>query len=276
MIAAHRAEVPVPVQVPSGRALIIYVRPPLQTLCPMAVVPAQSTNAGAKTMPWFGLALLACAGLALAGGLTGHHLLSVAAALLLLLAWLPRVWRQRSMGALAGWSGLAALLLVPAAMGHAELALMALPVVFLALAGHLFARTLRRGREPLVTRFARVIEGEIHLNQPGVRGYTRGVTVFWACLLGAMACWSLALALLARPGGWLQTFGVEASIHLPGAWLVWYPEVGCWAVLVLAFVGEYGFRRWYLRGIAHASVGRFVLRLAQQWPALVRGEDDPA
>lgn len=227
-------------------------------------------------MPWFGLALLVCAGLALAGGLTRHHLLSVAAALLLLLAWLPRVWRQRSVAALTGWLALAALLLVPAAMGRAGLALMALPVVFPALVGWLFARTLRRGREPLVTRFARVIEGAAHLDQPGVRGYTRGVTVFWACLLGMMACLSLALALLAQPGGWLQAFGVAPRIHLPGAWLAWYPEAGCWLVLALAFVGEYAFRRWYLRGVAQMSTVRFVLQLARRWPALVRGEDASA
>jgi hypothetical protein len=91
-----------------------------------------------------------------------------------------------------------------------------------------------------------------------------------------MACLSLALALLAQPGGWLQTFGVAPRIHLPGAWLAWYPEVGCWIVLALAFVGEYAFRRWYLRGVTQMSAGRFVLQLVRRWPALVRGEDASA
>ncbi|TAN04971.1 MAG: xanthomonadin biosynthesis protein [Rhodanobacteraceae bacterium] len=239
----------------------------------MTTVPAQSVRTAASTLPWFGLALLACAGLGVAGGLTQRPWLSVAAALLLLLAWLPRVWRQRSRRAGAGWLALAALLLVPAALGHAVLALMALPVVFLALAGWLFARTLRRGREPLVTRFARVLEGEAQLQQPRVRRYTRGVTVFWAWLLGAMAGLSLAIALLAQPGGWLAAFGMAPAVQLPGSLLVWYPEFGCWAVLALAFSGEYAFRRWYLRGVAQMSAGRFAVRLVRRWPALLRGED---
>ncbi|TAM95073.1 MAG: hypothetical protein EPN40_11005, partial [Rhodanobacteraceae bacterium] len=90
-------------------------------------------------MPWFGLALLACAALALAGGITHRHALSLAAAVLLLVAWLPRVWRARSTVALGMWLVLALMLLVPAGMGRPELALMALPVVFLAAAAWLFA-----------------------------------------------------------------------------------------------------------------------------------------
>lgn len=241
----------------------------------MSASPANPLRHDATRVPWFGIALVLCAALALAGGLTQRHALSLAAALLLLLAWLPRVWRRRSLAAMAVWLGLAVLLLVPAGMGHPELALMALPVVFLAAAAWLFARTLRRGEEPLIARFIRVIEGDARLALPGVRGYARGVTRFWACVLGAMAGLSLAIALLARPGGWLATFGIMAP-GLPGWLLAWYPEVGCWAVLVAAFAGEYLFRRWYLRDIPHPGVRRFVTQIARRWPALIHGGDGPA
>lgn len=224
-------------------------------------------------MPWLPLVLLACAVLALAGGLSHRHGLSVAAAALLLLAWLPSVWRRRSIAALGLWLALAALLLAPALTGHPELALMALPVVFLAAIGWLFARTLKRGAEPLVTRFVRVIEGEARVNLPGVRGYTRGVTLFWAWLLAAMALLSLLIALLAVPGGWLATFGVTVPLALPGSLLVWYPEAGCWILLLAAFVGEYAFRRWRMRHIPHPPARRFVAQIVQRWPALMRGED---
>lgn len=242
----------------------------------MSVTPTSAPRPGATRVPWFGLALLACAALALAGGITQRHAPSLAAAVLLLVAWLPRVWRARSAVALGMWLVLALLLLVPAGMGHPGLALMALPVVFLAAAAWLFARTLRHGAEPLVARFIRVIEGDARLTLPGVRGYARGVTVFWACLLGAMACLSLAIALLAQPGGWLATLGVASPVHLPGALLVWYPEAGCWMALVAAFAGEYLFRRWYLRGIPHPSARRFVIQIVRRWPMLVRGEDGSA
>jgi len=242
----------------------------------MSVTPANHAPPAATRMPWFGLALLGCALLALAGGLMHRHALSVAAALLLLLAWLPHVWCRRSVLALCAWLGLAALLLVPAAMGHAELALMALPVVFLSAVAWMFARTLKPGAEPLIARFIRLIEGEARLALPGVRGYARGVTVFWACVLAGMACLSLVVALLAWPGGWLATLGIALPVRVPGSVLAWYPEAGCWLLLLAAFVGEYLFRRWYLRHIPHPSVRRFVTQIIQRWPLLVRGGDDRA
>ena len=237
---------------------------------------AVQRQSAATRVPWLPLVLLACGLLALAGGLSHRHELSVAAAALLLIAWLPSVWRRRSIMALAMWALLAALLLVPALTGRPVLALMALPVVFLAAVGWLFARTLRAGAEPLITRFVRVIEGEVRVNLPGVRGYTRGVTLFWACLLGAMALLSLLIALFAVPGGWLSTFGVAAPFALPGSMLAWYPEAGCWVVLLVAFAGEYAFRRWHLQHIPHPPVRRFVAQIVQRWPALVRGEDGAA
>lgn len=234
---------------------------------------AQRPSVATRRAAWWPLVLLACAALAVAGAASRQPLPSVAAAVLLLLAWLPAAWRRRSLPAAGAWLSLAALLLVPAAMGHAQLALMALPVVFLALAATLFARTLRRGAEPLVARCIRVIDGEAQLARPRVRGYARGVTVFWAWLLGAMACLSLLVALLARPGGWLATLGVESPASVPGWLLAWYPELGCWIVLATAFAGEYAFRRWYLRGTPQPGLGRFLVQLARCWPALARGED---
>ncbi|HET7561272.1 MAG TPA: xanthomonadin biosynthesis protein [Rhodanobacteraceae bacterium] len=222
------------------------------------------------------LALLACGALALAGGLSHRHALSIAAALLLLLAWLPAILKRRSVGALLGWAALAALLLVPALLGHAQLALMALPVLFLAGVCWVFGSTLRRGREPLISRCVRVIEGQERLDLPGVRAYTRGVTLFWAWLLGAMALLSLTIALLAEPGGWLLTLGVHAPFGLPGSLLAWYPEVGCWAVLVAAFVGEYLFRRWHLRRLPHPPAHQFVIQMIKRWPALLRDKDGGA
>jgi uncharacterized membrane protein len=239
----------------------------------MSAPVVQRSSAATSRVPWLPLVLLACGVLALAGGLLHRHALSLAAAALLLLAWLPSAWRRRSVAALSVWLALAVLLLVPALTGHAELALMALPVVFLAVIGWLFARTLKPGTEPLITRFVRVIEGEARVDLPGVRDYTRGVTLFWACLLGGMALLSLLIALLAVPGGWLATFGMAVPFALPGSLLAWYPEAGCWIVLLAAFAGEYVFRRWHMRHIPHPPVRRFVAQIVQRWPALVRGED---
>lgn len=242
----------------------------------MSTVASDQQPAVRKPFPWLPLALLACGALALAGGLSHRHGLSLAAALLLLLAWLPATLRKRSVGTLCGWLALVALLLVPALLGHPQLALMALPVVFLAGIAWLFARTLRRGREPLITRCVRVIEGDARLDLPGVRAYTRGVTVFWACLLGVMAALSLLIALWAEPGGWFAALGMRVPFALPGSLLEWYPEAGCWAVLVAAFTGEYLFRRWYLRRIEHPPVREFVRQMVQRWPQLLHDGDGAA
>lgn len=225
---------------------------------------------------WWPLIALACGGLALAGALLRAPTLTLIAVGVLLCAWLPAVWRARRAGAWLAWLAVAALLLVPAALGRPTLALLALPVVCLAAAATLFARTLAPGREALITRCVRLIEGDARVALPGVAAYTRGVTVFWAWLLGAMALVSLLLALLARPGGWLDAFGVAAPVALPGSLLAWFPEAGCWGVLVAAFAGEYLFRRWYLRGVPQLNVARFVFEMARHWPALVRGEGGPA
>jgi uncharacterized membrane protein len=238
--------------------------------------PAVKRRNAAPRLPWLLMALLACGALALAGGLLHRHALSLAAVASLLLIWLPSVWRRRSFAALLGWAVLAALLLIPALLGHPELAMMALPVVFLGGISWFFARTLWRGREPLVSRFVRVIEGEARLALPGVRAYTRGVTVFWACLLAAMALLSLLIALFAMPGGWLATLGVKSAVALPGSLLAWYPEAGCWVMLLIAFVGEYLFRRWHMRHIPHLPARRFMIQIVQHWHALVLGEDGTA
>src|SRR6185437_2486323 len=242
----------------------------------MSATPANHAPPPATRMPWFGLALLGCALLALAGGFTHRPALNIAAAMLLLLAWLPRVWRRRSASASCAWLALAALLLVPAVLGHAELALMALPVVFLSAVAWIFARTLKPGAEPLIARFIRVIEGDARLELPGVRSYARGVTVFWACVPAGMACLSLLVALFAWPGGWLANSGIALPVRVPGSLLAWYPEAGCWLLLLAAFTGEYLFRRWHLRHIPHPSVKRFVIQIIQGWPKLVRGGDDHA
>lgn len=235
----------------------------------------QPRPASGPRIPWLPLVLLACAMLALAGGLLHRGFLSLLSALLLLLAWLPAVWRRHSLTALSVWMGLAALLLVPALLGHAELALMALPVVFLGAASWLFARTLRGGEEPLVSRFVRMIEGDARLALPGVTTYTRGATWYWALLLAALALVSLLVALCAEPGGWLATLGIPPPFALRGSLLAWYPEAGCWALLVAGFVGEYLVRRWRLRAIPHPGVRRFVTQIVRRWPTLLRGEDMP-
>lgn len=210
--------------------------------------------------------------LAVLGGVLHRVSLSIAAIVLLLIALGLPVLRRRSGTGIALWLLVTALMLVPALTGRVQLALSGLPILILAALCFFFARTLVRGREPLIARCIRVVEGDERMALPGVARYARGITIYWACVVGIQALALTVLFLCAQPGGLLNAFGVRVPFAIPRDVLAWYPEAGCWAVLVLAFALEYLFRRWYLRRLPHPSLKRFVTRLVKYWPQLLRDE----
>ena len=234
---------------------------------------AAHTDASHTTARWLLPLLIAYALLALLGSVLHRPELSVIAAALLLIALAVPVLRRRSLAGAMLWLALAALLLIPAALGRVQLALAGLPIAILGALSWLFARSL--GHEPLIARCIRVIEGEQRLALPGVARYARSVTAYWAIVLGAQALLLAALWLLAVPGGVLDAFGFDFAFAPPRAVLAWYPEAGCWLVLIVAFAVEYAFRRWSLRRIPHPPLKRFLARLVRRWPELVREEMSP-
>ncbi len=95
-----------------------------------------------------------------------------------------------------------------------------------------FARTLVRGREPLVTRIAR-LERDGELSEPLVV-YTRRVTWLWAVALALMAVASAALARFAEPATWS-----------------FFTNILSYALLGALFVLEYLYRLVRYPGIRH-------------------------
>lgn len=87
--------------------------------------------------------------------------------------------------------------------------------MFLALAGW-FGASLRPGREALVTRFARLVEGEL---SPAALAYTRGVTLAWAVFSAAVAAASALLYFLAPLELW-SVFANLLTLPLVGAMFV--------------------------------------------------------
>lgn len=85
-----------------------------------------------------------------------------------------------------------------------------------------FGRTLTAGREPLCTRFARLIHGTL---PPEVARYTRGVTVAWTAFFLAVVALSLALYF----GGYHEAWSVLATIASP-------------VLLGIMFLAEYAVR----------------------------------
>jgi len=93
---------------------------------------------------------------------------------------------------------------------------------------YIFGRTLRGEREPMVTRFARLLHGAL---PPEVERYTRGVTLAWTLFFATLFTLSCALYL----GGLLAAWSFLANIASP-------------ALIGAMFVVEYAVR---LRTLPH-------------------------
>lgn len=104
-----------------------------------------------------------------------------------------------------------------------------------------FGRTLRDGREPLVTRFALRVHGTL---MPEIYTYTRQVTVAWCVFFAAQLAVSLTLFVFAPLGIW----SMFVMLNLP--------------LVILMFAGEYLVR--VLRHPDHprASVGSMLRAIA--------------
>jgi len=86
-----------------------------------------------------------------------------------------------------------------------------------------FGRTLVAGREPLCTRFARILHGGTL--PPGVAQYTRRVTAAWTLFFVTLFALSTTLYF----GGWLEAWSLLATVLSP-------------LLLALMFAGEYAVR----------------------------------
>ncbi len=167
-------------------------------------------------------------------------------ALLLLLALLASgAWQAARRGArgqvmllAGGGAALASLALT----GRGHLALYLPPMIITLSILALFAGSLQRGRTPLVTRMARLLEGEL---PPEVVRYTRGVTVAWALFLAAMNLELWLLALLAPPEIWSL-----------------FANFINYALLLLFFAGEYWLRRRCLPQRTQPGFVAFMRRLS--------------
>jgi uncharacterized membrane protein len=110
-----------------------------------------------------------------------------------------------------------------------------------------FGLTLRLGREPMISRFARVERGAL---EPDLVRYTRRLTVVWTLFFLAMAAISAALAALPSPAPW-----------------AWFTSFGNWACVTVLFFGEHFYRRIRFAHYAHMSPMQLVALVRAQWRA---------
>ena len=155
---------------------------------------------------------------------------------------------------------MAALTVLPIGFGHGDALLDATPALIAALVGWMFARTLLRGRRPLIARAVVAMDGPQMLEDPAVARYARRLTLIWASFQAALALIALILALCA----W---YGPQRWPALPGPRLfgvVLLPLAV--AALILA---EFALRPRLLPQAPPRSLYAFVRDLARAWPALL-------
>lgn len=210
-------------------------------------------------------------GCAIGAFASGNHRFGDAAVFTLFtLALVPGLVQRRARSWVAWLVGLAiGLLLIES--GADRLALELIPVLVNAALCAAFAHSLSAGREALIARAIVALEGPARLALPGVASYARRLTVAWALLLGVQAVLLLVVVFCRVPNGELAQLGITPPIALASKAFEVYLHVGCYLVVIAFMLFEYGFRRWHLRDVPHLSLGTFLIRLAQRWPALVRG-----
>ena len=101
-----------------------------------------------------------------------------------------------------------------------------------------FARTLGRGREPLISRFARIERGGL---APDLEVYTRCLTWIWVGFFLTMAAVSVVLAVAGPRIAW-----------------AWFTAVGNYLCIGMLVAGEYVYRRVRFSHYEHASPLRLL------------------
>lgn len=181
------------------------------------------------------------------------------------------LWRRR------GWAWGVAVLLgaglcAMARTEAAQVALLAPPVLFLALLAWLFGRSLRPARDALITRIVAALhECTPAQLPPRLLRYARRLTAAWTLLLGTLALVNGGLALCEVPGG------VLARLGHPPAWGVAREHASLLANLVNYgvvggfFVGEYLLRGRWVSEQPYRNFADFLHRMAKLGPEFWRG-----
>jgi len=125
-------------------------------------------------------------------------------------------------------------------------AVLALPPVAINVALALrFGATLRRGHEPIISRFARIERGVL---EPDLAAYTRTLTLVWVIFFAVMATVSIVL-----------------SVPSPQrAWQLW-TGIGNWLCVALLLMGERIYRHARFPHYRHASLMRQLRVAMSHW-----------
>ncbi len=142
--------------------------------------------------------------------------------------------------------------------GSARWLIDALPALIAALVGWVFARSLLRGRTPLIARAIAAIDGAQRLDDVAVARYATRLTIVWALYQGALAL--VGALCVVRAHGGLATIALPS----PGTFGAILP----FAVTAL-FLGEFALRPVLIPQAPRHALFSFLRDLLRIWPDLV-------
>jgi uncharacterized membrane protein len=175
---------------------------------------------------------------------------------------------------LAAWLALvlaAAGLMLLAHSPYALLPLLLVPPLFTALVAIWFARSLRPGRVPLITRVvAALYRQTLDALSPRHHRYARNLTLAWSLLLAAMTLLNLALALIAVPDGMLARLDITAPVTVTGEQWSLIANLANYGVLGGFALIEYQVRKFVFPVRPYRNVVDFARQMAALGPAFWR------
>lgn len=153
----------------------------------------------------------------------------------------------------------------------ALLPLLLVPPLFTSLIAWCFARSLRRGRVPLVRKVvAALYATPADELSPRHRSYTRGLTAAWAVLLVLLTLLNLGLALVAVPNGLLAKAGIAAPVTVTGEQWSFIANIAIYGVLGGFATLEYFVRKLVFPVRPYRNVVDFARKMAALGPAFWR------
>lgn len=177
-------------------------------------------------------------------------------------------------GRIAHWLALPVVAGVLFWLSRSAFALMPLllvPPLFTGLIAWCFARSLRRGRVPLVRKVVAALYG-IPADElsPRHRTYTRGLTAAWAGLLVLLTVLNLGLALVAVPNGLLAHAGIAAPVTVTGEQWSFIANIAVYGVLGGFATLEYVVRQFVFPVRPYRNLFDFARKMAALGPAFWR------